>query len=275
MNGGWPIARIAGFEIRVHLSWVPILAFLTISVLGELTSLDPTIPMVPAWATAVLVSVGFLVSVLVHELAHAIVARRRGVAGGPITLFFFGGTASVELEASRPDDEVRIAAAGPTASLILAIALIVVAVATDRLDGEPASVVSSASLILGVLNALLGLINLVPGFPLDGGRVLRAIVWGRTHDERTGTRVAANAGRLASWAMTIAGLGLAVAGDGIDGVMLIVSGWFLGNASRAMDRRLVVEDLLRGAQVGEALEADVPRVAPQLTLDTFADQFQS
>lgn len=275
MNGGWPVARILGFEIRLHLSWVPILAFLTLSVISEITTLDSSVPDVAAWATAILVSIGFLVSVLIHELAHAVVARRRGVAGGPITLFFFGGTASVELEASRPEDEIRIAAAGPVASLLLAIALGAVALATDSLRGEPASVIASATLVLGVLNGLLGLINLVPGFPLDGGRVLRAVVWGRTRDERSGTRAAAVGGRLGGWALTLVGVLIAVRGDGIDGVMLMISGWFLGNAAGAMDRRLLVEDLLRDARVDEAVERDVPRVSPQLTLDTFADQFQS
>lgn len=275
MRGGWPIARIAGFEIRLHLSWIPILVFLTLSVLAEINALDEDVPEQAAWATALLVSFGFLISVLLHELAHALVARGRGIAGGPITLFFFGGTASVELEASRPEDEVRIAAAGPIASLVLAAVLVAFAAAADQFHAEPMSILGSAALVLGVLNALVGLINLVPGFPLDGGRVLRAIVWGRTHDERTGTRAAAMAGRLAGWGLTLVGLGIALVGDGLDGVMLIVSGWFLGNAARAMDRRLVVEDLLTGARVSEAVEREVPRVAPQLTLDTFADQFQS
>ncbi|HEU4573039.1 MAG TPA: site-2 protease family protein [Candidatus Limnocylindrales bacterium] len=272
---GWPIARIFGFEIRLHLSWVPILAFLTLSVLAELQTLDPSAPSVESWAIAVLVSAGFLASVLVHELAHALVARRRGIAGGPITLFFFGGTASVELEASRPDDEIRIAAAGPIASLLLAAVLVVLAAATDATDSEPVAIVGSAALILGALNGIVGLINLVPGFPLDGGRVLRAIVWGRTNDERTGTRAAAVGGRLAGWGLTLIGIVVAVAGDGVDGVMLMISGWFLASAAGAMDRRVLVEDLLRGARVEEAVERDVPRIAPQLTLDTFADQFTS
>jgi Zn-dependent protease/CBS domain-containing protein len=272
MGRGWPIARILGFEIRLHLSWIPILAFLTLSVLAEINALDPEAPDATAWATAILVSGGFLVSVLVHELAHAIVARRRGIALSSITLFFFGGTASVELEASRPDVEMRIAAAGPLASLLLAISLIAIATATQPIRGEPVTVIRSAALILGVLNAIVGLINLVPGFPLDGGRVLRALVWGRTNDERTGTRAAAVGGRLAGWALSLVGIVVAVTGDGLDGVMLILSGWFLGNAAGAMDRRVLVEDLLRGARVEEALEREVPRIAPQLTLDTFADQ---
>jgi Zn-dependent protease/CBS domain-containing protein len=275
MTSTWPIARIAGFEIRLHFSWIPILVFLTLSVLAEIGELDGSAPTVAAWAVALLVSFGFLASVLVHELAHAVVARRRGVGGGPITLFFFGGTASAELESSRPDDEVRIAAAGPIASLLLAIGLIGLSVATEGLRGEPASILRSAALILGALNGLVGLINLVPGFPLDGGRVLRAIVWGRTRNERAGTRAAALAGRFAGWGLTLVGLGIALVGDGVDGVMLVIAGWFLGNAARAMDQRLAVEDLLAGVQVEEALERNVPRIAPQLTLDVFADELKA
>ena len=272
---GIAVARIAGFEIRLHLSWIPILAFLTLSVMTELNSLDQEISQPAAWATALLVGFGFLVSVLLHELGHAVVARRLGIRGGAITLYFFGGTASVELEAFRPEDEVRIAAAGPATSLVLAVVLIVAGLAADGLAGEAAGIVSSAALVLGVLNALLGLVNLVPGFPLDGGRVLRAIVWGRTRDERRGTIAAARAGRLAGWGLTLVGIFVGLSGDGVDGIMLIVSGWFLSNAAAAMDRRVVVEDLLRGVNVDEAVERDVPRISPQLTLDTFADQFQS
>ncbi|HEU4672930.1 MAG TPA: site-2 protease family protein [Candidatus Limnocylindrales bacterium] len=274
MNG-LPVARIAGFEIRLHLSWIPILVFLTLSILTELSSLDAGLPDWAAWSTALGVAFGFLVSVLVHELGHAIVARRLGIRSGAITLFFFGGTASVELEAFRPEDEVRIAAAGPVTSLALAIVLVGLGIAVSGLPGEPAGVVSSATIVLGVLNGLLGLVNLVPGFPLDGGRVLRAVVWGRTHDERRGTVAAARAGRLAGWGLTLLGIVVGLRGDGVDGIMLMISGWFLSNAAAAMDRRIVVEDLLRGVRVDEAVERDVPRISPQLTVDTFADQFQS
>ncbi|HEY3522768.1 MAG TPA: site-2 protease family protein [Candidatus Limnocylindrales bacterium] len=272
---GIPIASVAGFEIRLHLSWIPILVFLTLSILTELTSLDGGLPEVAAWSMALTVAFGFLVSVLLHELGHAIVARRLGIRSGAITLFFFGGTASVELEAFRPEDEVRIAAAGPITSLALAVVLVAVGFLVSALPGEPAGIVGSAALVLGVLNGLLGLVNLVPGFPLDGGRVLRAIVWGRTRDERRGTVAAARAGRMAGWALTIVGIVVGLRGDGVDGIMLMISGWFLSNAAAAMDRRIVVEDLLRGVQVDEAVERDIPRISPQLTVDTFADQFQS
>ncbi len=274
MNGV-PVARVAGFEIRLHLSWIPILVFLTLSILSELRSLDAGLPDWAAWSSALGIAFGFLMSVLVHELGHAIVARRLGIRSGAITLFFFGGTASVELEAFRPEDEVRIAAAGPATSLVLAIVLGGCGFAIAGLPGEPAGIAGSATIVLAVLNGLLGLVNLVPGYPLDGGRVLRAIVWGRTRDERLGTVASARAGRLAGWVLTIVGVVVALQGDGVDGIMLMISGWFLSSAASAMDRRLVVEDLVRGVRVDEAVERDVPRISPQLTLDTFADQFQS
>lgn len=274
MNG-LPIARIAGFEIRLHLSWVLILAFLTLTVADTVSALDESVSDSVAWMSGAVVASGFLLSVLVHELAHAVVARRRGIAGGPITLLFFGGTASMGFEASRPNDEVAIAAAGSAASLLLGFALVAAARLLAGVPGEPLTAIRASVLVLGVLNILLGLVNVVPVIPLDGGRVLRAVVWGRTGDERAGTRLAAVAGRGMGLILTIAGLALTFAGDAVDGVMLIVTGWFMGSAARTMERRSAAEELLRGLTVDDAMERGLPTIAPQVTLDTFGDQLSS
>jgi Zn-dependent protease/CBS domain-containing protein len=272
---GFPVARVAGFEIRLHLSWLPILIFVAVVVAWDVAD-APGGPADPgAWIVGVLVAFGFLGSVLVHELAHALVGRRRGVETSAITLFFFGGTASVELDAATPADERAIALAGPIVSAALGVGLLAAALPLGSLEFVPAALARAVILIVGVLNLFLAFLNLVPAFPLDGGRVLRAIIWSRTRSERSGTRGAATAGRLTGWALTFAGLGVAVTGAGPDGVMLIVSGWLLGNASAAMERRLLVEDLLRGMTVEQAMERETPTVAPQLTVDTFGDQLSS
>jgi CBS domain-containing protein len=132
--------------------------------------------------------------------------------------------------------------------------------------------VRATALVLGLLNLVLAAINALPASPLDGGRALRAIVWSWTGSERRGTRAAAISGRLTGWALTLAGFWLALVGAGLDGVMLILSGWFVGSASRVMDQRLQVEDLVRGLRVEEVMERDLPNIAPQLTVDTFGDQ---
>jgi len=271
---GLPIARIAGFEVRLHLSWVLILAFITITVGKQLEALEPTWPAAVPYLLGGVSAFAFLASVLAHELAHGVVARRQGVASGPITLFFFGGTASAELEASRPRAETAIAVAGSAASIAIGIASSGLALAVFAIGGGLARLIADGLLILGVLNFVLGFINLVPAFPLDGGRILRALVWWGTGSERTGTRVAVLAGRVVGWAMALAGLGLALIGDWLNGIMLVIAGWFVGNGARAMQSRLQIEELISDVQVGEAMECDLPAIAPQLTLDTFVDRFQ-
>lgn len=272
MNG-LPIARIAGFEVRLHLSWVLILAFITITVGKQLEALEPSWPGPVPYLLGGVSAFAFLASVLAHELAHGVVARRQGVAGGPITLFFFGGTASAELEASRPRAEAAIAVAGSAASIAIGIAASGLALAVFAIGGGLARLIADGLLILGVLNLVLGFINLVPAFPLDGGRILRALVWWATGNERTGSRVASLAGRAVGWAMVLAGLGLALIGDWLNGIMLVIAGWFVGNGARAMRSRMAIEDLVADLHVGEAMERDLPAIAPQLTLDTFVDRF--
>jgi len=246
---GFPVARVFGMEIRLHLSWLPVLVFLAVAVAADFAEAATGLADPRAWVVGLAVSLGFLGSVLVHELAHALVARRRGIRADSITLFFFGGTASLEVESERPADERAIALAGPVASAALGVALVVLAVALGGRQPEPVVAVRATALVLGLLNLVLAAINALPASPLDGGRALRAIVWSWTGSERRGTRAAAISGRLTGWALTLAGFWLALVGAGLDGVMLILSGWFVGSASRVMDQRLQVEDLVRGLRV--------------------------
>lgn len=269
---GFPVARVFGMEIRLHLSWLPVLVFLAVAVAADFAEAATGLADPRAWVVGLAVSLGFLGSVLAHELAHALVARRRGIPADSITLFFFGGTASLEVESERPADERAIALAGPAASASLGAALVALAVVLGGRQAEPVVAVRATALVLGLLNLVLAAINALPASPLDGGRALRAIVWSWTGSERRGTRATAISGRLTGWALTLAGFWLALVGAGLDGVMLILSGWFVGSASRVMDQRLQVEDLVRGLRVEEVMERDLPSIAPQLTVDTFGDQ---
>ncbi|HXG40993.1 MAG TPA: site-2 protease family protein, partial [Candidatus Limnocylindrales bacterium] len=191
---GLPVARLFGFEIRLHLSWVVILAVVTLVVATQLVVPEPGWASWVPWAIGAASAAGLLGSILVHELAHGLVARRRGITTSGLTLYFFGGSASLELEADRPGDEAAIAIAGPLASLGLAVAAVVVAQAATAV-GPLLGPVADTALVLAGLNALVGLMNLVPAYPFDGGRVVRAVAWARTGDEATGSRVAGIAGR--------------------------------------------------------------------------------
>jgi len=269
---GIPIGRVLGFEIRLHFSWVLILALVAVIVVGQLEQAAPDAEPALRWLVGALIAGAFLVSVLAHELGHGIVARQRGMPTGPITLLFFGGVTALDHDAERPSDEAAVAIAGPAVSIALGVALAAVALVVGQARDELLSATAAAALTLGVLNLLLGGINLVPGFPLDGGRLLRAAVWARTGDRARATRVTAGTGRAIGWGLVGAGLVVVLGGDVTNGIMLGLAGWFLGTASRAVIRQQTIEDLLRHLTVGETMERGVPSVSPQLTLDTFADQ---
>lgn len=270
MNG-IPVARLLGFEIRIHASWVLIVALVAVLVVGQLELLLPGAAMPLRWAVGAIIAAGFLLSVLAHELGHGIAARRRGIDVGPITLYFFGGSASFHLESDRPRDEAVIALAGPAVSLVIGALLGLFGLAADAgLAGLRA--VGGVALVLAALNVVLGAANLVPAYPLDGGRLVRAVVWARTGDERRGARAAAMSGRIVGWILIGAGLAIMLQGDTADGLMLALSGWFLGSASRAIVRRLAVQDLLADLRVGDVMERGVNSIPPNLTVDTFASQ---
>jgi Zn-dependent protease len=269
---GIPVARLLGFEIRIHASWVLIIALVAVLVVGELELLLPTAGMPIRWAVGGVIAASFLLSVLAHELGHGLAARRRGIDVGPITLYPFGGSASFHLESERPRDEAAIAVAGPGVSLVIGACLGLVGVASNASGVVALQGLGGVTLVLAALNVVLGLANLVPAYPLDGGRLVRAAVWARTGDERRGSKAAATSGRVVGWILIGAGFALMLRGDSADGVMLALSGWFLGGAARSIVRRLAVQDLLTGVRVGDVMERGVSSISPTLTVDTFAAQ---
>jgi Zn-dependent protease/predicted transcriptional regulator len=272
-SSGVPVARVFGIEIRIHVSWVVILAIIMVGVGYQLSTSEPDWPDALRWGVAAVVAVMFLVSVLAHELAHALVARRQGMGGSSVTLLFFGGATTTGTEPRRPIDEAVVAAAGPIASGLVTAAFLGIFLVTTQLDGPVADATSQVALVLAALNALLALLNLVPVFPLDGGRVLRAALWSATKSEAQASRGVVVVSRFIGWGLIAAGLWVMLVGDALDGAMLAVCGWFLSGTARSVERRLALENLLRGLRVESVMERDLPAVAPQLTLDTFAAQY--
>jgi Zn-dependent protease len=271
MNG-IPIARILGFEIRIHASWILILAFVAVLVVGRLETDAATLPIALRWVIGAVIALAFLGSVLLHELGHAVVARRRGLRTTPITLYFFGGSASYDVEPERPRDEAAVALAGPAVSLATCAAL-GFAGAALQVTREPVAMATGLVLImLALLNFILGVVNLIPAFPLDGGRLVHAALWARTGDERRGAHATATSGRVVGWGLVAAGLIVVLNNDPFNGIMLGVAGWMLSTTARGIDRRIMVEGLLRNVRVDEVMERDVPTIASQLTVDTFAEQ---
>jgi Zn-dependent protease len=269
---GIPVARLFGIEIRLHLSWIFIVAIITVTVGGRLGTLQPADDATLAWLIGAVASLGFLATVVAHELAHALVARRMGLPVDAISVHFIGAPATVDIRAATPRAEAAVALAGPATSLGFGLLLIGLAILGIVSGIAPLRIVGDVLFIIGALDLVLAGVSIVPAFPLDGGRVVRAIVWARTGDERKGARAAGTVGRWVGWILIGAGLLIILTGDTVDGAMVGLIGWFLGASARSVDRWLVLDGLISGVRVGEAMEPKLETISPQLTLDTFAAQ---
>ncbi|MBI4729647.1 MAG: site-2 protease family protein [Acidobacteria bacterium] len=227
------LLRVLGVEIVVHPSWLASFALVAFLAHRELA---PGLASGAAarWAVAALFPLAFAASVLAHEMSHAVVARAHRLEAKRITLFVFGGVAAIGGEAPRPAAEYRIAVAGPLSSLLIAGAL----VGISRAVGSPG--VAEALAFLGLVNLALAVFNLVPGFPLDGGRILRSALWARTRDRARATRLAAAGGKAVAFGLVGAGAALVVVSGGDEALPAFwwaLLGWFLyganGSAARA------------------------------------------
>ena len=258
MGSGWKIGRVAGIDLAVHPSWLVIAFLLTFSLA------DAFFPrLVPGWSTGQywLLGVGtallFFASVLAHEFSHAIVARRLGLKVAGITLFIFGGATTIETDSRSARDEALIALAGPMTSLAIGAALL--GIGALMLQPELRAIVGW----LGVINLVLGAFNLVPGYPMDGGRVLRAILWRMRGDPLTATRQAAIAGRVIGYLMVAGGIYWALRSrDFGSGLWLALVGWFLATAAEATMQQAGVEKSLSGVRVRDAMDATPAAISP-------------
>ncbi len=274
-SGGIRILTLFGVRVTVHPSWLLIFGLLvfwlaTVGGPSAATGLSD----VGRWILAPIVAVLFFISVLAHELAHAYVARARGVPVDEVMLFIFGGAARLDREAPTPRSEVAITIAGPATSVILGVALVVAGVMVSGIPGQPAGVAAEVLIGLGIINVLLAAFNLIPGFPMDGGRLLRAIIWARTRDFLRATRMATLVGRGFAYLLIAVGLVVALGGgDGIVfGVWAALIGWFLHQASEQSYRRVELAHIVEGVAVGDVMDREFSVVSPGLTLDTFVDQ---
>jgi Zn-dependent protease/CBS domain-containing protein len=272
-GGGVPIARLFGIEIRIAPAWTVLVALVAVIGAQQATAAAPDLPPVAEWAVGVVVAVAFLASVVGHELAHALVGRRRGVPVTSIALGFLGGLAPLAIQGDRPRDEVAIALVGPGVSLGLGAIAIAIGSLLEAL--APSTMpIADGLLVIGALNLLLCGFSLVPAMPLDGGRVVRGLAWAWSDDRDRAARITARIGRMAGWLIIGVGASLAVADFAPAGLLAIALGWLLTTSSRTVERRLELELMLRGMRVSDAMKGDVPWVGPNLTIDTFAARFE-
>ena len=261
MNESVGLGRIAGVRVGVNWSLLPIFALIAWSLASALLpSAAPGYSIWGYWVFAVLTTVAFYASLLAHELAHALVARRHGVNVRSIVLWVFGGVAQLESDTPGPRAELEVAAAGPAASFVLAGAG-AAAASLLGLVGVSSLMVAAVVWLAGI-NVLLALFNLLPAFPLDGGRILRALLWRHWQDRLRATAVAAKVGRAGGFALIAVGAAQFLAGGGaLSGIWLALIGWFITVAARQQP-----ELLRQGYAVAELTAADAisgePLVVP-------------
>src|SRR5215203_548009 len=266
----WRLARVAGIEVRIDSSWVVIALLITYSMYLRLSVLYPELSTAGAVGIAILAAVLFFGSVLVHELAHALVAQTRGIRVQDITLFLFGGATRAKVDARGPGDEFLIALVGPlTSGLLAALFGIVAGLGRGVLSAPLAGTFG----YLAWTNLLLAAFNLVPGFPLDGGRLLRSAIWKATGSLARATRVASVAGQGVGWLLVAGGVAWLLAGDLAGGIWFAFIGWFLVQAARSSYQELQLQQLLRGVEAEDVMAGDLVRIPPELSLQEAVDDY--
>jgi Zn-dependent protease/CBS domain-containing protein len=277
------VASIAGIEVRLHASLAIVFALIVMALgTGVLPSWHPEWNQFQLWATALTTGVLFFCSVLAHELSHALVAKAHGLAVPRITLFLFGGVAEMESEPDSPRVEFLVAAAGPAMSIGLSLFFLLIftllappgAYDPEQLGSlANLSAPATAAFWLASVNLILGVFNLIPGFPLDGGRLFRAFLWWRTGDQVAATRRAADIGRFFGWALLGLGLWRLFNGDVVGGAWLALIGWFLSRLATASVQQLLVDRKLTGTQVRDLMRTRFQRVDQRLPLGDFVDDY--
>jgi Zn-dependent protease/CBS domain-containing protein len=265
-GGAWRLGRIGGVEIRVDPSWVVIALLITYSLFLQFSQQLSGLSSGGAVALAIIVAILFFTSVLVHELAHALVARRRGIPVRGITLFLFGGATHAKVEAKGPTDELLVSIVGPVTSLVIGG----LCVAIGALASGP---VGAGFRYLGVVNVALAIFNMLPGFPLDGGRVLRSLVWRATGSLDRATRVASIAGQVVGYLLVAAGVFALVQGVLVSAIWLAAIGWFLAQAARSSYAEVEVRGLLRSVDAEDLMTPQLVSIAPDISLRAAVDEY--
>jgi len=270
MRTRWRIGRLFGIEINVDSSWLIIFGLVTWSLARSYFPQQyPAWGAWLHWTVGVATSILFFASVLAHELAHSLVAIRQGEAVRGITLFIFGGVAEISEEPERPSKEFLMALVGPLSSLVIAAVFALLWLLTRNLV-EP---VGALARYLAMINGSLAFFNLIPGFPLDGGRVLRAVIWGVSDNLRLATRAASWIGQGVAFLFILAGIWQILGGAWLNGLWIAFIGWFLNNAALTGYRQVVMRDVLGETRVENLKAPTFEAVSPSLTLQRLVDDY--
>lgn len=269
-NGGIPLGRYFGISVRLHYSWFIVFLLITWALAASyFPHVYPHWSLASYWGIGVATSLLFFLSVLLHELAHSVVAQAAGIQIESITLFILGGVSQMAKEPEKPSVEFRMAVAGPIASLVIGGIFWGIWFAVRGVNEE----LTGLAFWLGWINLVLAGFNLIPGFPLDGGRVLRATAWWRSGNLLAATRTASNIGRVFGYLLIFGGIWWIFWGNWINGLWIAFVGWFLQGAAAGSYRQLAIQDVLRGHKVRELVIMDCPTVPPGLSVEQLVHDY--
>jgi len=268
------LGRVFGIEIGIHSSWFIIAFLITFSLAAQFRSVDRDWSEVLVWGASLATAILFFVSLLAHELAHSLVARAGKLPVRRITLFALGGVSLIEKDAPDARTEFLIAIVGPLTSLVLGGLILWSAKALGgNPDAGPQRPGMAILYWLGTINLGLGLFNMLPGFPLDGGRVLRAIVWWLTGSMERATRIAARVGQVIAVIFIAFGIYQFFRGAGLSGLWIAFIGWFLLQAAGAQYQELELKHALVGVRTGDLMSRDCAQVPGPTSVQDFVDEF--
>lgn len=268
------LGRIGGIEIGLHYSWLLIALLIAFSLSSHFHSVRPDWNTSMIWAVAIVTSVLFFATLLLHELAHSLVAKSYGLRVRAITLFALGGVSQIESEASDAKSEFWIAIVGPLTSLAIGA----ICIGLVRLTGwdsatEASSPATAVLLWLGYINFGLAAFNMIPGYPLDGGRVLRSVLWWGTKSMERATRYASQIGQVVAFLFILYGLYRFFVGANFGGLWMAFIGWFLLDAARSSYLQVGVVSGLRDHRVSDLMQRDCTSVPGYLSVRDFVDEY--
>jgi Zn-dependent protease/CBS domain-containing protein len=270
MPGSFRIFRIAGIDINIHISWLIILVFLTFSLAtGWFPIMYPGSSVVTYYLLGLIASILLFVSVLLHELAHSFVARSRGLHVRNIVLFIFGGVSNIEQEPQTPGVEFSMAFVGPLVSLLIGA----VCYGLLLLVRGTHSLIVPVLTYLALMNVILGIFNLLPGFPLDGGRVLRSIIWKATGNFQTATNITTFVGQVFAYLIILWGIFLFFAGNAFNGLIIIFTGWFLLTSAQSARSQSALDTAFSGVTVNQIMNTNVMTVPANISLQKLVDEY--
>ena len=264
---GFRLGQVFGIPIYLHPSWLIIFFLITFSLSTQFTADHPGWSSSQHISLGIITSILFFASVVFHELSHSLIARHYQIKVESITLFIFGGLARIQRDPSSAKQEFNIAIAGPLSSLFLGGCFWLV---FHYWHGNEMAL--AATKWLWEINVILAVFNLVPGFPLDGGRILRGIAWGITGNFARATRIASTAGKFFAYLMILFGIGQAMTGNWVGGIWTAFIGWFLLSASQESVAQVAIRNTLTGVRAEDIMTHDIPTVTRDISLEDYVHE---